>query len=255
MSLRVSVTDRVLDLPPPFGLVTLRESGDAFARAFEAAGEMGAGTLLWTRRFDVAEFAVVLEPEEKLGAARRAHYAGMNALVDALAVHAPPNMPITFDWPDAVRVDGVLVGGGRLGWPEGVAEDEVPPWLVFGAMVRTAVIRAGDPGLRPLLGGLDEVGFQEIDPGEILASFARFLKAGLHDWEEGGFGVVEKRFIGRMAPDQASSPGTGEQASGRLDGNGDILIEDGQGPATRRSLREALAAPSWRDPKTGMPWL
>src|SRR5262249_48710247 len=79
-----------LDLPPPFRLVTLREVGDAFAHATRVAAEQGAGTLVYVGRFDLAEFAVVLEPEEPLETARRALYAGLNALADALAVHAPP---------------------------------------------------------------------------------------------------------------------------------------------------------------------
>src|SRR5262245_49717719 len=106
------------DLPPPFRLVTLREVGDAFAHATRVAAEEGAGTLVYVGRFDLAEFAVVLEPEEPLKTARRALYAGLTALADALAVHAPPERPITFDWPDGVRVNGGLVGGARLAWPE-----------------------------------------------------------------------------------------------------------------------------------------
>ncbi len=112
-----SATAPALDLPPPFRLVTLREVGDAFAHANEIAAEEGAGTLVYVGRFDLAEFAVVLEPDEPLWQARRAFYAGMAALADALAVHAPPERPIAFDWPDAIRVDGGLVGGGRLAWP------------------------------------------------------------------------------------------------------------------------------------------
>ena len=65
----------------------------------------------------------MLEPEEPLRTARRAFYAGMVALADALAVHAPPEKPIAFDWPDAIRVDGGLVGGGRLAWPRRRDED------------------------------------------------------------------------------------------------------------------------------------
>src|SRR5215831_680468 len=107
-----------LDLPPPYRLVTLREVGDAFAHARATAADEGAGTLVWVGRFDLVEFAVVLEPEEPLRAARRAFYAGMAALADALAVHAPPEKPIGFDWPDAVQVDVGLVGGGRLAWPQ-----------------------------------------------------------------------------------------------------------------------------------------
>src|SRR5262245_48613566 len=108
---------RALDLPPPFRLVTLREAGDAFAHAQAIAAEAGAGTLVHVGRFDLAEFAVVLEPDEPLRSARRTVYAGLCALADALAAHAPPEKPIAFDWPDAIRIDGGLVGGGRLAWP------------------------------------------------------------------------------------------------------------------------------------------
>ena len=73
-----------IDLPPGYRLVTLREVGDAFAHARTHAAEVGAGTLVFVGRFDLAEFAVVLEPEEPLRTARRAFYAGMAAMADAL---------------------------------------------------------------------------------------------------------------------------------------------------------------------------
>jgi len=60
-----------LTLPPPFTLVILREVGDAFAHAVKIAPEQGAGTLVYVGRFDLAEFAVVLEPDEPLRTARR----------------------------------------------------------------------------------------------------------------------------------------------------------------------------------------
>jgi hypothetical protein len=246
MPLSARVPDRALDLPPLYRLVSLRESGDAYAHACAIAGSEGAGTVVWTRRFDLAEFAVVLEPEENLAAARRAFYAGMNALADTLAVHAPPQRPIGFDWPDALRIDGVLVGGGRLGWPKQASETQTPGWLVFSAMIRTAVMRAGEPGLRPLLGSLEEVGFEAVDAGEIVAGFARHLMAGLHDWAEEGFGVVEKRWLELFSVDASTAPAAGI----RLDEVGDLLVGN-----ERKSLRQALAVPSWRDPKTGLPWL
>src|SRR5499433_4328503 len=92
---------RNLDLPPPFQLVVLREVGDAFAHACAHAAGLGAGTLVFVGRFDLAEFAVVLEPDEPLASARRAFYAGMVALGDALAARAPPEKPIVVKWPDA----------------------------------------------------------------------------------------------------------------------------------------------------------
>jgi biotin-(acetyl-CoA carboxylase) ligase len=249
MTLRESVSDRALDLPPPFGLVTLRERGDAFAHAQAVAAERGAGTLVWVRRFDLAEWAVVLEPDEPLATARRAFFAGMNALADALAAHGPPEKPITYDWPDAIRFDGVLVGGGRLAWPESAQEEDVPDWLVFGVMVRSVALRAGEPGLRPLSGSLEEVGFEDPDAGEMLASFARLLMAGLHDWREEGFAQAARRWLDRMPR------GAGTRLI--LSEHGDLVVFRGSGtePHERRRLVPALAAPSWLDPATGTPWL
>lgn len=264
MALRALITDRNITLPPPYELVTLREAGDAFAHACKIADDKGAGTLVWVRRFDAAEFAVVLEPDEPLRTARRAFYAGMNALADALAAHAPPERPIAFDWPDAVRVDGVLVGGGRLAWPAKASEDDPPPWLVFGAILRAAIMRAGEPGLRPLLGSLDELGFEAIDAGEILASFARYLMSAMHDWSEEGFERGAQRWLIRLAeaedalrgPPTHQTRGTGN-SEWRIADNGDLLVfkDRGGNVDERRSLREALATPTWLDPKTGMPWL
>src|SRR5262245_39227297 len=173
-----------LDLPPPFRLVTLREVGDAFAHAVQVAPEEGAGTLVYVGRFDLAEFAVVLEPEEPLRTARRALYAGLAALADALAVHAPPERPISFDWPDAVRVDGGLVGGGRLGWSAGADEDAPPAWLVFGAMIRTVAMGDDEPGLRPLSSALDLEGFDDLGSGRLIESFARHLMVTIDTWQE-----------------------------------------------------------------------
>ena len=125
-----------LDLPPMFRLVTLREVGDAFEYAKAHASELGAGALIYVGRFDLAEFAVVLEPDEPLRSARRAFYAGMAALTDALTAHAPPEKPITCGWPAAIYVDHGLIGGARLAWPDR-SEDAPPDWLVFGGMIRT----------------------------------------------------------------------------------------------------------------------
>ena len=129
-------------------MVRLREVGDAFAHAISIAPEQGAGTLVYVGRFDLAEFAVVLEPDESLVKARRTFYAGMTALADALAAHAQPETSIIIDWPDSLLVNHGLVGGGRLAWPQNIDEDETPPWLVFGGMIRTVSMTGVEPGLK-----------------------------------------------------------------------------------------------------------
>ena len=234
-----------LDLPPGFRLITLREVGDAFAHAKANAAELGAGTLVYVGRFDLAEFAVVLEPDEPLRSARRAFYAGLAALADALIAHAPPEKSVAFDWPDAIYVDGGLVGGGRLAWPES-AENAPPPWLVFGGMIRTVAMTEGDPGLRPLAAALDEEGFDNAGSERLVESFARHLMLLIDAWQEQGFAAVARNYLARLAPEQG--------VRRDIDENGDLLLRRvDKTQVERRRLVPALVTPSWLDPKTGGP--
>jgi biotin-(acetyl-CoA carboxylase) ligase len=236
--------ERKLDLPPPFRLVTLREVGDAFAHAQAIAAQEGAGTLVFVGRFDLVEFAVVLEPDGPLRAARRAIYAGMAALCDALAAHAPPEKPIVVTWPDAILVDGGLVGGARLAWPMGTPETEPAPWLVFGATIRTVAMSDGEPGLRPLASALEEEGFEDLASGALVESFARHLMVTVDAWQESGFQAVAESYLSRM-PAEAG-------VERLIDGAGDLLIRRA-GRTEKLHLVPALAAPSWCDPRTGGP--
>ena len=247
-----------LDLPPPFHLITLREVGDAFAHAVSIAAEKGAGTLVYVGRFDLVEFAVVLEPEESLKTARCALYAGLAALADALAVHAPPEKPVSFDWPDAVRIDGGLVGGARLAWPAGADENEVPAWLVFGGMIRTVAMGEGEPGLRPLSSALDEEGFDELASGHLVESFARHLMVAIDAWQEKGFAEVARNYLARLSPAPTAGSGQGSGLRRDIDDNGDLLVRRiglgmGKAEVERHALLAALARPSWLDPASGGP--
>jgi biotin-(acetyl-CoA carboxylase) ligase len=233
-------------LPPAFRLVTLREVGDAFAHAQANAASDGAGTLVFVGRFDLVEFAVVLEPDEPLRQARRAFYAGMSALMDALAVNAPPEKPMNIDWPDAIRVDTGLVGGGRLAWPENADENEPPEWLVFGAMIRTVSMVEGDAGLRPLSAALEEEGFSDVTAGELVEAFSRHFMSAIDTWQEQGFGATARDYLSRLAAEK------GVQRD--IDENGDLLVRQmGKADVERRKLLPMLLKPSWYDPKAKGP--
>ncbi|MGE0628293.1 MAG: biotin/lipoate--protein ligase family protein [Hyphomicrobiaceae bacterium] len=240
--------DRVLDLPPPFTSVTLREAGDAFAHATAIASAAGAGTLVFVGRFDLAEFAVVLQPDEPLWTARRAHYAGMIALADALLAFAPPEKAVTVDWPDAIHIDGGLIGGGRLGWPHDASEDEPPAWLVFGAMIRMVSMTGVEPGVHPLATALDQEGFEDAGAAKIAASFARHLMVAVDAWQSGEFAEVERELLARLPRENGIIR--------KLDDNGDLLIRRAGKAETRRyAFLPALATPSWLDTDTRAPKL
>lgn len=235
-----------LQLPPPFTAVRLRELGDAFAHARAIAAESGAGTLVHVGRFDLAEFALVLEPDEPLRTARRVIYAGMVALTDALAANAEPETSLTITWPNAIAVNYGLVGGGQLAWPEGAAEDEPPAWLVFGAMIRVASLTDLEPGLNPSATALEEEGFGNVAVHQVIESFSRHFMVAVDAWQETGFAAVAKNYLPHLGREQG--------VRRDIDENGDLLVTRmGKTEVERKALAPALAAPAWFDPQTRGP--
>ena len=160
----------------------------------------------------------------------------------------PPNKLVTIDWPDAIRIDGGLIGGGRLGWPSSAKADEPPPWLVFGAMIRTVSMADEEPGVHPLASALEQEGFGEAGAVQVTESFARHLMATIDAWLADGFDGVAREFLGRLSRER--------QTSRRIDDNGDLLLRRiGTDKVERLDLVKALATPSWFDSKLGGPRL
>jgi hypothetical protein len=235
-----------LRLPPPYRALRLREFGDAFEQAIALAPERGAGLLVHVGRFDLAEFALVLEPEEPLRTARRAIYAGMAALTDALAVTAQPETAINIDWPDAIHVNFGLVGGGRLAWPQDASEDDVPSWLVFGAMIRTASMAGDEPGANPNITALDEEGFAGTLSSHVVESFARNFMVAVDAWHADGFGAVARTYLERLPREK--------DVRRDIDDNGDLLVRRmASSKVERRALLPLLKQPSWFDPASKGP--
>jgi len=233
-------TEQELVLPSLFTPVRLRELGNAFAHACAIAAESGAGTLVHVGRFDLAEFALVLEPEEPLRGARRAFYAGMAALTDALIAAAEPETAVNVTWPDAVTVNGGLVGGARLGWPAHAGEDDVPDWLVFGAMIHVASARGDEPGFNPLVTTLEDEGFHTAKVNLIIDRFARHFMVAVDAWRESGFGTVAKTYLSRLPRESG--------VRRDIEDNGDLSVRrTGTEEVERRPLGEGLATPSWLD--------
>lgn len=241
--------EQLLDLPPGYTLVALREHGDAFSHGCGIAGEAGAGTLVWVRRYDLIEFAVVLEPDEPLASARRAFFAGMNATADAIAAHCPPERQVEFTWPDTILFDSGVLGGARLGWPKDCGESDVPTWLVFGVILRAAdMANVGEAEAAGGVALLNE-GFEMGDTEAIIGSFARHLMTAFDRWNERGFDPVARDYLERLTKEN-------RRERWRIDVNGDLLKAAATNqPPTRSSLVEGLARVAWYDPVDRAPKL
>jgi hypothetical protein len=65
-------------------------------------------------------------------------------------------------------------------------------------------------------------------------------------WQEQGFGEIAKSYLARLSPEKGLRRD--------IDVSGDLLVRRmGKTETERRSLVQALAAPSWLDPATGGP--
>jgi biotin-(acetyl-CoA carboxylase) ligase len=239
-----------IELPPPFRLARLREAGDAVAFARSYAMELGAGALVFVGRFAVAEFAVIFEPDEPHASSWRVLYAGMVALARAMASIAPPHKPIAIEWPDAIRVDGGCVGGGRLVAPQDADEAAPPPWLVFGAVIRFASVSETNSSVLPPAAALqtatlEDEGFGKADANRLVEAFARHLMRVIDRWREDGFTAVGGDYLSHLAPENGTQREIGE--------DGDLLVRPAGRRAEQRGLRQRLARPSWLGSHDGEP--
>ena len=138
--------------------------------------------------------------------ARRAFYAGMTALTDALIGTAEPETAVAIDL--AGRDPGQSRPGRRR-----------PPRLAGGcergrgsalAGVRRHDPRAVDdrqePGVNPQVTALDEEGFIEVTRTRAVESFARHFMVAIDAWQESGFGAVAKDYLPRLAARERPAP-------------------------------------------------
>jgi hypothetical protein len=172
----------------------------------------------------------------------------MNALADAIAAHCPPEREVGFDWPDAIRFDAGLLGGGRLGWPAECTEDDIPEWLVFGVILRAADM-AHVPEVEAAAGvSLLSEGFEMVDTDAIIESFSRHLMTAFDRWKERGFEAIARDYLERLPKNKA-----GERRG--IDVNGDLLVSlpAGSGAPARESLVDALGRAAWYDPQARGP--
>ncbi|GEP12182.1 biotin/lipoate--protein ligase family protein [Methylobacterium gnaphalii] len=232
-------------LPPGFSARLAERSPGAHLEAcrLAAAGQAEPATLVIGRRDDLIEFSVVLAPDEPLASARRAFFAGMVALGDAVGAYGPPEMPVTFDWDGSLNFNGARLGGGRLGWPEGCAEEDDPDWLVFSAALIGSKAAFGDPGHTPESTALDEEGFGGGLRMALIESFARHLTKAFEVWREDGFERIAAIYLSRWPLD------AGVRASIDAFGDGRLTYPDGR--KEHLFLRAALQMHAWFDPATG----
>ena len=214
-----------------------------YARAH--ARELGAGALVWSEGQGCMSVAVVFEPDQPLGEARWAFYAGMAALAQAVTACAAPERAVTIGWPDTLLYDGARLGGGTLLWPEGAAETSVPDWLVFGGDLIATRPDLPAPGAFPDSISLAE---EEIGPlPRLIESFACNLLRNVDTWTAVGRDAFAPHYLGRLVP--------ASDLSHAITPEGDLLERTAANVTVRRDLLPALGRREWYDPaRAGPRW-
>ncbi|MCB1433250.1 MAG: hypothetical protein KDK75_12460 [Alphaproteobacteria bacterium] len=218
--------------------VDAESSAFAEARAGVEVGRYGAGDLLWSRREDQLDCALVLEPDVVLEQAIQMAPLVMVAIGDALGAIGPPNLAIMYRWPFDIFANGGHVGEVCLGLPAGAQAGSVPAHLIVG--VRMSIFRrAGDaePGHDVARTMLHEEGAGDLDRTQLLETLSRHTLSWIDRWESEGFEPLGELWLLRAA-DRGGTVSAiigGGKVAGQfagLDSAGSLLLDTAEGQLT-----------------------
>lgn len=205
------------------------------ACAEASSGRLGAGDVVWSRNATRLDMAVILEPEVPLGRAVEMMPLAMVAVGDCLGALTPPQVGVTFRWPDVVAINGAAAGQIRGSWGGSDALDSVPDWLVIGFELRH--LRGPndpEPGTTPDVTWLSEEGGNELTRTDLVESTCRHFLTWLNTWQDEGFRSVHESWMFRAEGRDADISVATEdgEAAGHftgLDESGNLLLRDASG--------------------------
>lgn len=240
---------------PPLYRAHLHAAGaDVMALAVEAAKD-GAdpANLYWSDSADVMSCAIVLAPQKPLSESLAMVHVAMVALGDCLGAQVPPQVEVTFGWPDRLIVNGGLAGGVRLtldpsAW-ENLADDPVPEWAVLAVDVAmTPRADAPEPGMMRQRTTLFDEGCGELTTGGLLESFSRHFLLWTNRYVSDGFRPIADNWLPRAAKrgETVELRFGGGQWKGTLlglDENGGLILGDTKTPLV--ALTDVLRKPTW----------
>lgn len=179
--------------PPLFRGEVVAQRMDPFDKAIsQAIAGVDSGTLYYSQAVDTLRAALVLAPETDLTTAIQAVYVAQVGLAESIGALAPPEVPVHFQWPNRIKINGAVCGGVRYA-ADTQDPDAHPNWLVIGIDV-PFFSQTTEPGETPNQTTLHDEGCSEISPMALLESWSKHTLLWLTKYLDDGFEVVHKEW-------------------------------------------------------------
>lgn len=172
---------------------------DGSVDPFEKACAMAAlgcdgGTIVYGRAADRLRAAMVMAPEVPLEDAVVMLPTCGIGFQNALGVLAPPEVAVHLDWDGGIRVNGASCGRLRMA-AAGSDAKAVSEWLVVGLELRLWP-DSDDMGKTPDRTALYAEGCADVDPAELLESWARHSLVWINRWSDDGVKPLHSEWRG-----------------------------------------------------------
>lgn len=215
--------------PPLLRGELVPKNTDPFEKAISrAVAGIDSGVIFYSNSSSTLRAALVLAPETSLEEAIQAVYVAQVGLAESLGALAPPEVPIHFEWPNKIKVNGAVCGRVRYA-TDAAKADDMPDWLVIGIEV-SFIPESDDPGANPNQTCLYEEGCGDVEPMALLESWSKHTLLWLTYFLEDGFERVHNEWRPRCDSigKEIASPQSGLFVG--LDEKGRMLLR--QGPMT-----------------------
>ena len=183
--------------PPLMEGVAVEGAIDPFdkARSMATLG-CDAGTVVFNIQADRLRAAMVFAPEVPLEAAMAMLPVCGVGFQNALGALAPPEVAVHLEWAGQIRVNGAKCGHLRAA-SSGEDPAAQPDWLVVGIDI-PILQTASDPGLNPEVSALYDEGCAEVDPVQLVESWARHTLVWINRWADDGNRPLHTEWMGLL---------------------------------------------------------
>ena len=191
------MTEYAPSFPPLMTGFAVEGAIDPFdkARSMATLG-CDAGTVVHNIQADRVRAAMVFAPEVPLEAAMAMLPVCGVGFQNALGALAPPEVAVHLEWSGQIRVNNARCGRLRAA-ASGNDPTVEPDWLVIGLDV-PILQTATDPGRTPDVTALYDEGCAEVDPTQLIESWARHTLVWVNRWEDDGNRPLHTEWMGLL---------------------------------------------------------